>query len=154
MAIVTGIFATCDPQAIEDALKAQNVDVSKLKVVTGSAPSDDTEGSIINFVHVAQAQGSNDFSDDMTHGTNVIDGSGGTGVPGIGGAHQDLRDFEAPDSAEDYLGGMGISTDQVGNYNDAIDEGRCVAVFDAGSTDTAPVVTAFHSAGLLNVKTY
>jgi hypothetical protein len=154
VAIVTGIFPSCDPAEIQAALTAANLDATKVRVVTKSAPSQDAEDSVMDFVYVAQAQESNDFSDDITHGTNVIASSGGTGVPGIGGRHQDLRDFGAHGTTYNYLGDAGIPGDTVGNYNDAIDEGRCVAIFDAAGADAGAVAQAFRNAGFKNVKTF
>ena len=154
MAIVTGIFPSCDPTQIHAALTAASVDASKVKVVTKSAPSKDAEDSVMDFVYVAQAQDSNDFSDDITHGTNVIASSGGTGVPGIGGRHQDLRSFGVHGTTYNYLGDAGIPTDIIGNYNDAIDEGRCVAIFDASGVDASATADAFRTAGFKNVKTF
>jgi hypothetical protein len=154
VAIVTGIFPSCDPTAIQAALTAANLDASKVKVVTKSAPSQDAEDSVMDFVFVAQAQESNDFSDDITHGTNIVDGPGGTGVPGIGWRHQDLRAFGVHGTTYNYLGNAGIPTDVVGNYNDAIDEGRCVAIFDATGTDADAAADALRNAGFKNVKTF
>ena len=154
MAIVTGIFPSCDPTEIHAALTAAGVDASKVKVVTKSAPSQDAEDSVMDFVYVAQAQDSNDFSDDITHGTNVIASSGGTGVPGIGGRHQDLRAFGVHGTTYNYLGDAGIPSDIVGNYNDAIDEGRCVGIFDATDADAGATAEAFRAAGFKNVKTF
>jgi len=154
VAIVTGIFPSCDPTEIQAALTAAHVDAAKVKIVTRSAPSQDAEDSVMDFVYVAQAQETNDFSDDITHGTNVIASSGGTGVPGIGGRHQDLRDFGAHGTSYNYLGDAGIPGDTVGNYNDAIDEGRCVAIFDAAGADADATAQAFRNAGFKNVKTF
>jgi rhodanese-related sulfurtransferase len=157
VAIVTGIFGSCDPTEIQAALASASIDASKLKIVTKNAPATDAdsdEDSILDFVIVAQAQDSNDFSDDITHGTNIVDGSGGTGVPGIGGRHQDLRSFGVHGTVYNYLGSAGIPADVIGNYNDAIEEGRCVGVYDATGGDADAVATAFRTAGFKNVKSF
>ncbi len=155
MAIVTGIFPSCDPTAIQAALTTAGVDASKVKVVTKSEPSEDHEESIMDFIYVAQAQESNSFSDDMTHGTNLVADSGGTNVPGIGGRHQDLRAFGMHSTVYNYLGTTDIPTDVAGNYNDAIDEGRCVAIYAVTDGESGEAIaTSFRSAGFKNVKTF
>lgn len=150
MAIVTGIFPSSDPAALESALSA--LDASKVKVVTRTAEAQAVEDSVLDFVIVAKAQESNDFSDDITHGTNVIASSGGTGVPGLG-KRMDFASFNSA-STSDYLTGSGIPTDVVGNYNDAIQDGRSVAIYDASAGDADAAVEAMRAAGFKNVHAY
>lgn len=153
MAIVSGIFPSNDPSALQAALTAQNIDASKVKIVARGTSSELADASVLNFVYVAKAQESNDFSDDITHGTNVIAGSGGTGVPGIGGRHQSLAGF-THGGGNDYLGSCGIPTDVVGNYNDAIEADRAVAIYDATGADADAVATSLRAAGFKNVNIY
>jgi hypothetical protein len=154
LALVTGIMATCDPQEIQTALAAQNIDASSIKVVTKQAPSQAHEDSIIDFVFVAQSMESNDFSDDMTHGTGMMSDSGGTNVPGIGGRAASLSSIASshPDRLN-YLGGFAIPGDQIENYNDAIADGRCVVVCNTDG-DTAALANSFRAAGMRNVHTF
>jgi hypothetical protein len=154
--LVTGIFPDCDPQVIEGALKDKpGVVVGRLKVVTKAAPSRETEESAISFMHVAEMQSSNDFSDDMTHGTGMISDSGGTAVPGMGagGTKPSLRDFRHG-SAADYLVGFAIPSDQVDNYNDAVEDGRCVVAYEASDDEVDKVAGAFKAAGVRNVRAF
>ncbi|MDQ2992686.1 MAG: hypothetical protein M3R30_07715 [Candidatus Eremiobacteraeota bacterium] len=155
MAIVTGIFPSCDPTAIQAALTTAGVDASKVKVVTKSEPSEDHEESIMDFIYVAQAQESNSFSDDMTHGTNLVADSGGTTVPGMHARLQDLRAFGTHGTVYNYLGTTDIPTDVAGNYNDAVDEGRCVAIYAMADGDSGEAIaTSFRNAGFKNVRTF
>jgi len=150
VAIVTGIFPSSDPAALETALGT--IDKNKLKIVTKGVAASKAENSVLDFVIVAKAQETNDFSDDITHGTNVIDSSGGTGVPGLSG-RMDLSSFSSS-SAANYLTGSGIPADVAGNYNDAIEEGRAVAIYDASAGDGDAIAAALRDAGFKNVRTY
>ncbi|HVS45277.1 MAG TPA: hypothetical protein VMS32_01280 [Verrucomicrobiae bacterium] len=154
MALVTGILATCDPQEIQQALAAQNIDASTVRVVTKAAPSQEHTDSIIDFVFVAQSMESNDFSDDMTHGTGMMSDSGGTNVPGIGGRSASLSSLSGGRTDRfDYLGGFAIPSDQIENYNDAIGDGRCVVLCQTDG-DAAKIADSFRAAGLRNVRTF
>ena len=154
MALVTGIMTTCDPTEIQAALAAQNIDASTVKVVTKQAPSQEHEDSVIDFVFVAQAMESNDFSDDMTHGTGVMSDSGGTNVPGIVGRNASLSSIAGTHGDRfDYLGGFPIPSDQIDNYNDAIGDGRCV-VLCTTTDDGQALAGSFRAAGLRNVRAF
>jgi hypothetical protein len=153
LALVTGILGTSDPKAIEAALASQSIDTSKLKVVTKSVQSPEYDDSILDFVEVIDSQSSNDISDDMTKGTGVLSDSGGTGVPGIGSRGPSLASIGGSGGpSPNYLGNIRIPGDQKDNYNDAIDDGRSVVVYDG---DNAPSIeAAFKAAGLRNVRVF
>jgi hypothetical protein len=152
--LVVGILGTSDPKAIEDALKGQNVDLTRVKVVTKANPSQAHDDSVIDFLHVARAMDSNSLSDDMTHATGIMSDSGGTGVPGIGGSSQTLGQFTGGGSSKDYFGTFKIPTDEVANFNDAVDAGRSVVTYQGTDGDTSAVSAAFKAAGLKNVRSY
>ena len=152
MALVTGILGTCDPQEIEKTLASANIDASKVRVVTRDAPSEAHEDSIIDFVFVAESQSSNDFSDEMTHGTGIMSDSGGTSVPGITGNRPSAREF-ASGGGLNYLAGFPVPSDHIENLNDAVAEGRCVITY-AVDGDPAPIAAAFTAAGLRAVRTF
>jgi hypothetical protein len=154
LALVTGISTTCDPAEIQSALAAQNIDASTVRVVTKDAPSQEHSDSPIDFIFVAQAMETNDFSDDMTHGTGMMSDSGGTGVPGIGGRSASLSSIAGTHGDRvDYLGGFAIPADQVDNYNDAIADGRCVVIATT-TGDANALATSFRAAGLKNVHAF
>ncbi len=150
--LVVGIFPRSDPKALENALSAQQLDLSKVKVVSGSAG--DTEDSALEFVDVVADMESNSLSDDMTKGMGIMGDSGGTGVPGIGGRQAKLDSFSHRGAASRYLAGFAIPRDEVDNFDQAVADGRAVVLYSDAGTDAQAVVTAFRAAGLRNVRSY
>ncbi len=150
--LVVGIFPESDPAALESALSGQQIDLSKVKVV--SAKPGDPESSQLEFVDVIEEMESNSLSDDMTQGVGVWDETG-TGVPGIGGHQAPLESFARRDSApKRYFAAFSIPADEVDNFGDAVADGRAVVLYpDAGSNAEA-IAQAFRAAGLRNVRSY
>lgn len=152
--LVVGIYPESDPKKIEAALSGQTgIDMGRLRVVTRDAKTEAHDESALSFVHVREAQNSNDFSDDMTHGQGMMTDSGGTGVPGSGSRGPSLGSLSNRGSAVNYLVGVKIPGDQIDNFNDAIEAGRLVALYDA-SDDHEAALTTFTSAGFRNVKAF
>jgi rhodanese-related sulfurtransferase len=156
--LVVGIFPQSDPKALESALAAQQIDLSRVKVVSSSAPdAADEEPSQLQFVDVIADMESNSLSDELTPGTGVLADSGGTGVPGIssGGQQPTLSSFtHHDDPTRRYFAAFAIPDDEVDNFGDAVAEGRAVVLYlDAGS-DAQAVAAAFKAAGLRNVRAY
>jgi rhodanese-related sulfurtransferase len=151
--LVVGIFPQSDPKALETALSGQQVDLSKVKVVSSSAA--DTGSSALEFVDVMADMESNSLSDDMTRGMGIMGDSGGTGVPGIGGRQTKLDSFSSRGSASKrYLAAFSIPMDEVDNFDQAVAEGRAVVLYPDSGADTQSVVAAFRAAGLRNVRAY
>jgi hypothetical protein len=155
--LVVGIFSTSDPKALEEALAAQQVDVSKCKVVSANPPDEDSESTQLEFVDVIAEIGNQEASDEMMEGVGVFDETG-TGVPGIssgGGSQATLEGFTHHEVASrKYLAGFPIPDDEVENFGDAAAEGRAVVLYlDAGSQAQA-VAAAFKAAGLRNVRVF
>jgi hypothetical protein len=151
--LVVGIFPELDPKGLESALSAQQIDLSKVKVV-GSGPTDDTEASQLEFVDVIDEVESSARSDEMTAGVGVWDETG-TGVPGLSGRQTTLGSFTHRDSASKrYFSGFAIPADEVDNFDDAITEGRCVVLYPDAGENAQAVAAAFRAAGLRNVRTY
>jgi hypothetical protein len=150
--LVVGIFPQSDPAALESALSAQQVDLSKVKVV-GAQPSDDESGEI-EFVDVIDELNANERSDEMMQGVGVWDETG-TSVPGLGGRQATLGSFAHRDSpSKRYFASFAIPDDEVDNFGDALAEGRCVVLYpDAGASADA-IAQAFRAAGLRNVRSY
>ncbi len=152
--LVVGIFPDSDPKALESALSAQQIDLSKVKVVSSTAR--DTDSTQLEFVDVIEEMEDNSLSDDMTKGLGIMGDAGGTGVPGLGGGRRATRgSFAGSDTpSARYLAGFAIPDDEVGNFDDAIRDGRAVVLYaDAGAAaDT--IAAAFKAAGLRHVRAY
>lgn len=152
--LVVGIFSDSDPKALESALSAQQIDLSKVKVVTSGGRPDDDNPSELEFVDVIADMDDNSFSDDMTKGLGIMGDSGGTSVPGIGGRSASLGSFTPHNTVARYLAGFAIPTDEVDNFDDAVGEGRAVVLYPDAGADAQSVVAAFKAAGLRNVRAY
>jgi hypothetical protein len=150
--LVVGIFSGSDTKALESALSAQQVDLSKVKVVGGRAEDDDE--SQLEFVDVIEEMESNSLSDDMTQGVGVWDETG-TNVPGIGGRQATLESFTHHDSdSKRYFSGFPIPSDEIDNFGDAVADGRAVVLYPDAGSNTETIAAAFKAAGLRNVRAY
>ena len=150
--LIVGIFPQSDPKALESALAAQKIDLSKVKVVSGSAG--DTDSTALEFVDVVEDMEGNSLSDDMTRGMGIMGDSGGTGVPGIGGRQATLDSFSHHGATSRYFSGFAIPPDEVDNFDQAVAEGRAVVLYPNAGADAQAVATAFRAAGLRNVRSY
>jgi hypothetical protein len=154
--LVVGIFPQSDPKALESALSSQQIDLSKVKVVSTAAPDDTVDSpleflDLVNDMEREEAQ----YSEDLTHGVGIMGDSGGTSVPGIGGRQATLGDFQHHElSAKRYLVNFAIPLDEVDNFDQAVAEGRAVVVYPNSGADTTSIVAAFRAAGLRNVRAY
>lgn len=153
--LVVGIFPGTDPQALESALAAQQVDLTRVKVVSTNVTDDQQERSQLDFVDVIADMQDNSLADDMTRGLGVWDETG-TGVPGVGDGRQARLDqFQhRDDPARAYLAGYDIPSDEVDNFGDAVAEGRAVVLYSDAGSDAQTVAAAFKAAGLRNVRAY
>lgn len=155
--LIAGISPDQDAQAIEAALTAHAIDASKVKVFTKAEPLEAHRKSGLDFVYVVKDMEQNSLSDDQTKNMGIMDGGGGTGVPGLTSSdHASLTvsSFAETEAMPDYLSGVAIPDDEVDNYNEAIEEGRAVAVYEVGDGDAAGAEAAFKAAGLKNVRTF
>lgn len=150
--LVVGIFPQSDPKAIEGALGGQNIDLSKVKVITNNVDPASAEESVLEFVDVVVGMETNSFADGMTKRTGVLDETG-TGVPGMGTSNPTVSDLASHGATGNYLASFAIPPDEVDNFNEAIDDGRAVVAYP-DAADQASVAAAFKAAGLLNVRTY
>ncbi len=157
VSLVVGIFPQSNAKAIENALTAQKIDLSKVKVVSGSVDDDEAEASPLEFVDVIEDMEDNSFADDMTKGMGSMGDAGGTGVPGIGdgGRQATLDSFSSPDSGfKPYLAGFAIPTDEVDNFDEAVADGRAVVLYPDPGSNSESIAAAFKAAGLRNVRVY
>jgi hypothetical protein len=150
---VTGIVSTNDVSELESMLGgAPNVDRSKLSVITTAEPSVEHDESFLNFIH---ASGPDIESATMGRigGDTIITGSGGTGVPGMNtsGASVNILFSE---HVTRHIGMLPIPDDEIDNYSDALQDGRCVVAYDCSGGDAAAVESAFQAAGVKKVKTF
>lgn len=153
--LVVGIFAGSDPAAIETALSGAQIDLSKVKVVrlaTGTDPAADS--SELDFIDVAASMESNSLSDDMTKGMGIMGDAGGTGVP-MGRSSASLGSFSSRGGGgKNYLSGLPIPSDEVDNFNDAVEAGRSVVAYPDAGADGEKIAAAFKAAGLRKVRIY
>lgn len=155
LGLVVGIFSGTDPKELESALVAQQIDLSKVKVVSTTVTGDEDEGTQLEFVDVIADVEDNSRSD-MTQGSGVWDETG-TGVPGIssGGRRPDLSSFtHHDDPTRAYLAGYAIPSDEIDNFGDAVAEGRAVVLYADAGSGAQTVAASFKAAGLRNVRTF
>lgn len=153
--LVIGIYSDSDAKALEEALSAQQIDPSKVKVFVFDG--DDSEGSSLSFIEVfTETETVIGLSDDMTRGTGVLADSGGTTVPGVTGPKTRLDAFSPKEggSTKHYLDGFPVPNDEVENFDDAIAEGRAVVLYPDAGADAPKIAAAFKAAGLQNVRSY
>jgi hypothetical protein len=154
--LVAGISPDHDVQAIEAALKAHDIDLALVTVFT-KTPLEAHDESGLNFEYVVKDMEVNSLSDDQTKNMGIMGDAGGTGVPGLTSSDRPgmtVSSFAEAEAAPDYLSGVAISDDEVDNYNEAIEEGRAVAIFQAAGGDSAAAEAAFKAAGLKNVRSF
>jgi hypothetical protein len=150
--LVVGIFPESDPAALESALSAQQIDLSKVKVV--GAQASDSESSQLEFVDVIGELEVTERDEDMTQGVGVWDETG-TSVPGLGGPQATLESFSHRNSpSARYFAAFEIPADEVDNFNDAVAEGRAVVLYPDAGSNAETIAQAFRAAGLRNVRSY
>ena len=153
--LVVGIFTGSDPAAIQNALSAQQIDLSRVKVLrSASAATPEEEETELDFVDVVEDMESNSLSDDMTKGMGIMGDSGGTSVP-MGRKSASLGDFSSRSTVtKNYLMGLAVPQDEAENFNEAIDAGRAVIAYPDAGADADKVAASFRAAGLKNVRAY
>lgn len=152
--LVIGIFSDSNAKALEDALSAQQIDPSKVKVFAGDG--DDSESSSLDFIEVfSDTDSISELSDDMTRGTGVLADSGGTAVPGVTGPETRFKAYFPEEGvSKHYLAGFPVPDDEVENFDDAIADGRAVVLYPDAGADEQKIAAAFKAAGLQNVRSY
>ena len=154
---VTGIVPTSDVSELEKILGGvPNINHSKLTVITKSDETEEHEESFLNFLHAGGLQNDADVVGGITGNDTIMTGSGGTGVPGINrdsvslGYASTERSTQAFEAFEELV----IPSDEIGNYYDALDEGRVVVAYECSDADTNAVEAAMKQAGVHRVRTY
>ena len=154
---ITGITPTSDIGKLEEMLGGLgDVDRTKLTIITPAKESEAHESSFLNFIHPAEGGA----VDAGGHGgvaggrTQIMTGFGGTGVPGIASGPSGGAFIGAPQVIR-QLGTLPIPGDEVGNYNDALRDGRSVVAYECSDADhRADLEAAFRQAGVRHVKTF
>lgn len=139
--VVAGIARTSDPAQLEKILMGcAELDPQRLTIITKSQLTPTYEDSPLRSVH--------------SIGPTMSTGSGGTGVPGIGGGSPSLLSSAGRAHVPQYLQDAAIPHDVAENYNIAIDEGRSVVTYRANPDEASTAEATFRSCGLVNVKTF
>ncbi len=149
--IVVAVISTCDPSRIEQSVAGLNR--ANVRVLTAEEESPQYAGSPVTFVHIAEAMSRNSLADEMTRGTGVLPDFGGAAVPGINDAGGSLDAFEHPDVLE-HLSGVDIPPRDAERYNEAIDDGRCVAIYTCSADQADSAKAALEKAGATDVNVF
>lgn len=151
--LVVGIYPTTDAKAIESALAAQQIDLGKVKVLTGNA--DAIEPSSLHFVDAEREVDEDAYDDEVMHGTGSMTDSGGTSVPGVTDTAPHVETFlHHGRLVKNYLSAFPIPDDEVENFDEAAAEGRAVVLYPDAGDDAPKIAAAFRAAGLRNVRSY
>lgn len=152
--LVTGIAQSSNPGHLEDALCKENVDCDKLAVITKDQPTDQHQESVLTFMHVGEQHATSDVQHEViAGGESILTNFGDPQVPNISSDNRYIGFFAEPHII-DHLAQYAIPSDQVQNYNDAIEAGRSVVVYKAAPGEAPSVEQTFKDAGLANVKTF
>jgi hypothetical protein len=140
--LVTGIAPSSDTAPIEEMLAKNSLQNERLAIITKAKAK-------------AQEHQDHHGGPSLSQSSQIMTGSGGTGVPGVGGGTTSLSSFAGAGNVPDYLGGLPlIPPDQAHNFNIAISEGRGLVTYKATPQEAASVETVFRQAGLRNVKIF
>lgn len=141
--LITGIAPTSDSAQVKELLAKSNLENERLSIITKAQ---------VNVRFGEEHHGGPSLSTSST----IMTGSGGTGVPGVGGGRASLSSYGGGHAdVPDYLGGLPlIPADQAHNFNIAIAEGRGLVTYKATPEEAPAIEAAFREAGLRNVKTF
>lgn len=147
--VVTGIAQTADTKALETALRAADLSLERLSVVSGGSAS--TEGVADSGVRFVYA-GDSSTSSLINSGGGIMTSTDGTNVPGLsrGGNQEYFRQ----ETLGDLLSDLEIPDSSLDNYVEAVEAGRSVMVYYAHPDTVARVEEIFRTLDLKNVKVY
>jgi hypothetical protein len=152
---VTGIVPTESIAELEATLGAvEGIDRSKLSVITKAERTYEHDSSFLNFVHAGGAQIDSDVVGSIAGGAGGPSiGTDGTGVPGISASNRSLG-FLGSQRVAQKVGTLPIPADEADNYNDALEDGRCIIAYECDAPAAPAVEAAFRNAGVRKVKTF
>jgi hypothetical protein len=142
--VVTGISQNGDTAALEAALKAAGLSLDAFEVLVPEDGATSVAGA--GFVDTSLLTGGG-----LETGTGVP-GLTGSGVPGLTGDSRSSTDLG--DSLWDRLADLAIPDDEVENYAEALESGRCIVAYHGDSKTVAKIEGLFTSNGLSKVKTF
>jgi hypothetical protein len=131
--VVTGLSPNGDVTALKAALHEAGMPLDPLQVV---GPDDSTEGVARGII-----------------GSELYEGGGGTGVPGINSSHGSTTFFRN-ETLSDRLGDFEIPDSEMDNYVEALERGRSLVAYFAQADSVDRVEELFRSASLLNVRRF
>ncbi|MDP9017852.1 MAG: hypothetical protein M3N19_06005 [Candidatus Eremiobacteraeota bacterium] len=151
--LVTGIAQTAEPEHIQTML-CNILDCNRVVIITPDSPTAEHHNAMLTFIHAGDMAQTTDTSSDVIRGNAAImTNIDGVNVPGISSDSRFVGYFAHP-QVIDHLADWPIPSDQVQNYNDAIDAGRSVVTYKTTPEDAPAAEQAFKEAGLKNVKTF
>lgn len=141
--LVTGIAPTSDSAYVQQLLAKSNLENERLSIITKAQAT-------------MRAGAEHHGGPSLSTSSTIMTGSGGTGVPGVGGRRASLSSLSGGHAdVPDYLGGLPlIPADQAHHFNIAIAEGRGLVTYKATPEEAPTIEAAFREAGLRNVKTF
>jgi hypothetical protein len=146
--VVVGIFPDHDGIVkLVDSLKAGGLSVERLRVISPDTPADELINSGIQFTLSGDAETST-----LASGRGIITGFGGTGVPGLTDSMPRVSAFHEP-SFEELFSELDIPDGRLPDFGRAIEEGRSVVGYNAGS-GIDQVEGLFRSAGANLVEVF
>jgi hypothetical protein len=131
--VVTGLSPNGDISALKAALVAAGLPIDHLQVIGPDASSESMARGIV--------------------GSELLTGSGGTGVPGLNDSHG-ATGFFRNESLSDRLGDLEIPDTEIDNYVEALERGRSVIAYFARAETIDKVEEAFRTAALANVRRF
>lgn len=147
MAVVVGIFPNHDAVSkLADSLKAGGFDLDELTVVANSELPEGLISDGVEFVLTGEAEEAS-----LSGGTGLIT-SQGTDVPGLTDSKERIELFVGPTTVE-ALGDLNVPDGRTDDYLDALEAGRSVAGYNAGS-DVEKVKPLFTGAGALSTEVF
>ncbi len=147
--MVVGMFPNHDNlTSLTEALKAAGYNVERLRIISSDTPKDDLIRSGAQFVYSGDSE-----STAIGSGGGIITGFGGMGVPGLTEGGPRLPTIESFHSTEDLLGELEIPGARFEDYCKALDAGRSVAGYNAG-TDVEKVKALFSGCGGYPVEVF
>jgi hypothetical protein len=152
-AYVVGIVPTEDIEELERLLGGvQGLDRSKLTVLTAAERTERHDRSFLDFIHADGAKIGSDVMGELADGSGTLGGGYGVGMPGIENVGN-LGVLRAAHVVQ-RLGTLPIPDDEADNYNDALDDGRCIVTYQCETSACDAAENALRKAGALRVKTY
>jgi hypothetical protein len=140
--MVVGQFPNHDSVVkLTDGLRTNGFNVERLRVISSDTPSDNLIRTGVQFAYSGDSE-----PESIGTGGGIITGFGGMSVPGLTEHGPMLGSIRTSSSTEDLLGELEIPGAHFDAYCEAIDKGKTVAGYNAG-TDVDRMKSLFAAAG-------